>query len=460
MTFAVLFKIYFIDLFVIRQLERLKSVVGAGDLYVVVDETGGPVDPIPHDRVIRMNEADMIRRGFVKGDPKLAMFWHSADYSLYPLIEDLPPYDYYVTVEYDAVINADLDTLVAAIGAQQIEFAGLRATQPVSQWEWTETCNTIYDQAVLRPYLNAIAFYSHRGVSLLRERRLDLSRRFRDGEITQFPMSEAFIATELELGGRRVGNLADFGNFSRYMWWPPTVEAELDELRHCTFIHPVLEGERCADALLRIDKLPNLFLPDWVVSQRLARLRPRDYIPKLLPFLLNVGRALPVSLTPIVLPAPFFERPEPSPNIALGKPATQSSICADSRQDGLRTDAAGAVNGMVTGTFGFHTGHDDPPWWMVDLEATYRLNEIWIFNRLDVPSNMQHFRIFVSTDGHEWPLLVDHRSDGNFGGAWGEPLIITIEGGRTRARFFRIELGGRGVLHLDQVKIFGELPGA
>ena len=84
-------------------------------------------------------------------------------------------------------------------------------------------------------------------------------------------MSEAFIATELELNGYRVGNLADFGNFSRYTWWPPTVEAELDELKECTFIHPVLEGERCADALLRRDKLSNLFIPGWVVPQRLSR---------------------------------------------------------------------------------------------------------------------------------------------------------------------------------------------
>ena len=113
---------------------------------------------------------------------------------------------------------------------------------------------------------------------------------------------------------------------------------------------------------------------------------------------------------------------------------------------------------MVTGTFGFHTGDDDPPWWMIDLEASYRLDEIWIFNRLDVPSNLQHFRIFISANGREWPSLVDHRSDGNFGGAWGEPLIVTI-GGKTIARFLRIELAGPGVLHLDQVKIFGVLSG-
>jgi hypothetical protein len=67
---------------------------------------------------------------------------------------------------------------------------------------------------------------------------------------------------------------------------------------------------------------------------------------------------------------------------------------------------------------------------------------------------LQHFRVFVSADGREWTLLADHSSDGNYGGAWGEPLIITLSG-NTVARFFRIELADPGVLHLDQVKIFG-----
>jgi len=452
-SYAVLFKVYFVDAFVVRQLERLKSRVGSGDVYVVADETKGPVGPVPHDRVVRMTEADMVRRGFEKPDPRIAMFWHSADYSLYPLVEDLPPYDYYVTLEYDAVINAELDQLVAAIATEQLDFAGLKVTQPVSEWVWAAACDTIYDRAILRPYLNAIAFYSHRSVILLRARRLELSRRFRNGDIRQLPLSEAFIATELEQQLYRVGNLADFGETSRYTWWPPSVEVELAELEHCTFIHPVLEGERCADSLLRADRLQYLFVPGWVVAQRLALLKPGDYIPKLLPILIrqHLKETAPLS---IELRAPFFEQPEPTPNIARGKPATQSSTCEFSRNRTLRDDAAGAVNGLVTGTFGFHTGHDDPPWWMVDLEARYRLSEIWIFNRLDSASTLQHFRVYLSANGREWTLLVEHESDGNFGGAWGQPLTITPSAHPT-ARFVRIELGGPGVLHLDQVKVFG-----
>ena len=131
MSHAVLFKIYFVDSFVIRQLERLQTRVGGGDLYVIVDETKGTVGSIPHNRIIRSSEADMIRRGFVDADPVSAMFWHSADYSLYPLIEDYPPYDYYVAVEYDAVINGDLDEIVDRIAAQKVDFVGQRIDEPI-----------------------------------------------------------------------------------------------------------------------------------------------------------------------------------------------------------------------------------------------------------------------------------------------------------------------------------------
>jgi hypothetical protein len=187
----------------------------------------------------------------------------------------------------------------------------------------------------------------------------------------------------------------------------------------------------------------------------MALLKPSDYIPKLVPILVKEIRQATGPIE-IEIHQPIFDRPDPSPNIARGKPATQSSICETSRNPTLRDDAGGAVNGLVTGTFGFHTGFDDPPWWMVDLEARYRLSEIWVFNRLDAPTTLQHFRIYLSIDGREWTQLVDHVSNGKFGGAWGKPLTIT-PGNQPTARFFRFELGGPGVLHLDQVKIFGSL---
>ncbi len=456
MSYAALFKIYFVDSFVIRQLERLKARVGHGHIYVIADETHGDVGPIPHDRILRATEADMIARGFVNGNPKTAMFWHSADCSLYYLYDEHPAYDHYVTVEYDAVINDDLDRLVAEVAAKGTDFIGQKIPKPASEWPWTRTCDRIYDVASIRPYLNAIAFYSARSVPLLRMRRLELSRQYRDGEIDQFPLSEAFIGTELELAGMTTGSLSEFGDTSAFDWWPPSNEAELDRLAHCTFIHPLLEGERYVDSLLRNDGLHGVFQADSPVAEKLRRLPARDYVPKLMTKLVNRRRPPDRPFTTDEVEAPLFEQPDPSANIAIGKPATQSSVSPSSRNRQLHRDAGGAVSGLVTGSFSFHTGLDDPPWWMVDLETPYRLSAIWVFNRIDMPGRARYLKIFISADGLEWRQVLDRRSDQPFGGAYGEPLMVTLDDGPL-TRFVRLELSGKQYLHLDQVKIFGAL---
>ena len=456
MSYAILFKIYFIDDFVVRQLERLKARSGTGDIYVLADDTNGRVEPIPHDRVIRMTEDDLIARGFAKSDPEHPMFWHSADYSLYPVYEDLPPYDCYMTIEYDAVVNVELDDLVAEFTAQTLDFVGMRVNEPLSQWAWRPSFEDVYDVAMARVYLNAIALYSRRAVALLRDRRLEQSQWYNSGAVQSLPLSEAFIPTELEQKLYRIGDLRDFGDVSRYDWWPPTPEVELDELVNYPFIHPVLTDERCADSLLRYDR-ELLFQPNGVIAKRLSHLEPGIYIPWVYEILSSrpgrEKRYYPVGYEESEL----FDLPDPSENIAHGKPATQSSVSPYSRNTTPRDDAAGAVNGFVTGTYGFHTSHDDPPWWMVDLEDIYVIDIIWIYNRLDVPSALDHIRILLSADGVEWTPALDHISDGNIGGAWGVPLIVDFDGGSIATRFVRVELGHDGYLHLDQVKIFGTL---
>jgi hypothetical protein len=455
MSYAVLFKIYFVDAFVIRQLDRLKAAVGHGDVYVIADETNGAVEGIPHDRVIRVTEADMIARGFVHGSPKNSIFWHSADYSLFRLFEDRPDYDHYATVEYDAIINTDADRLVAAIGAKAYDFVGQKITLPAAEWHWAKTCDRLYAPADLRPYLNAIAFYSARAIPVLRDRRLALSRQFRAGEIDQFPISEAFIATELNLAGHKIGSLSEFGDISRFDWWPPSDERELGGLSHCTFIHPVLEGARYVDSLLRNDRLAALFKPGSPVVEKLRRLPPRDYVPKILPKLVNRRRPPDRLFSIDTVKAPLFEQPDPSPNIALGKPATQSSVCPYSRNQDLRQDAAGAVNGLVTGSFGFHTGNDEQPWWMVDLEAEHAISAIWIFNRIDLPGRARNLRLFISRiGGEDWVEVPCPQGEQPFGGAYGKPLMVDLPE-HPVARFVRLEIDGKQHLHLDQVKVFG-----
>jgi hypothetical protein len=60
---AVVLKTYAWDGFVERQARRLAEASGALDFYVSVDETNGPVGPIPFERVIRFTCADLAAAG-------------------------------------------------------------------------------------------------------------------------------------------------------------------------------------------------------------------------------------------------------------------------------------------------------------------------------------------------------------------------------------------------------------
>jgi hypothetical protein len=454
MSYAVLFKIYFYDDFVARQLGRLKEQVGAGDLYVVADETRGSLGPIAHDKVIRVTETDLVARGFARGPEKHSIFWYSADYSVIYAFLRYPDYDYYVTIEYDAVVHRPLDRLVASVAESSADYVGLPIDIAVSQWAWRKTCDELYEPAAIRPYLDAIAFHSRRGVELLRDRRLELSAQLASGQIRQWPISEAFNATETLRAGYVVRDLSDFGDVSHFDWWPPSLESELPELASLTFVHPVLTGERYLDSLLRQDQVRTLFAPDSPLAKKLRSLPPADYVPKLMPKLINRGRKSPPPFVLEMMKGAVYSRPNGAANIALGKPATQSSVSAYSRNPQLAEDAAGAVNGVITGTFGFHTGLDDPPWWMVDLEIAHRLSEILVFNRLNLPKPSRNLKILVSETGQEWREVYRRESEENFGGAYGEPLRVTFETPPV-ARFVRIELVGKQHLHLDQVEIFG-----
>lgn len=140
--------------------------------------------------------------------------------------------------------------------------------------------------------------------------------------------------------------------------------------------------------------------------------------------------------------------PRPGINIALNKPATQSSLSPYSSPD----DATGAVNGAITGGFGFHTAKEDRPWWQVDLLAPTRLDEVIVFNRLDACAARAYS--FVLKLGDEAGGFQEVHAQGGrpFGGRDGTPARIALHG--AEARFVRIELTSNEHLHLDEVEVY------
>jgi hypothetical protein len=171
-----------------------------------------------------------------------------------------------------------------------------------------------------------------------------------------------------------------------------------------------------------------------------------------------------------VTPAPF----QSSGNIALNKPAQQSSTSPWSHTN----DAQGAVDGIKNGSFGFHTNLEKDPWWQVDLLAESSLNEIRIYNRLDaVPERAETIRVLLSNDGRDWKRVFPPGNAARivggllgaalgqapagppppqrvkFGGADGKPLVVDLK--LAKARYVRLQLDENQYLHLDEVEIYG-----
>ncbi len=144
-------------------------------------------------------------------------------------------------------------------------------------------------------------------------------------------------------------------------------------------------------------------------------------------------------------------------NIALHRPATQSSTSEWSHGQSPEEDAAGAVNGIITGGYQFHTDLEPFPWWSIDLEQVWRVAEIRIFNRCDNPGCTERFSRFTvetSKNAQIWGQLYTKKDLRHVGGVDGQPFILVIQN-PIEARYVRITLLGRNYLSLDQVEVYG-----
>jgi hypothetical protein len=136
-------------------------------------------------------------------------------------------------------------------------------------------------------------------------------------------------------------------------------------------------------------------------------------------------------------------------NLALGKPASQSSTSEWSRAN----DAQGAVDGVINGGYAFHTGNQANPWWQVDLGAPYRLSEVRLYNRLDCcGERARTVQILLSEDGRAWRTAYRHNGS-VFGGKDGKPLVVSLNG--ETARHVRLRLNEPNWFHLDEVEVMG-----
>jgi hypothetical protein len=156
--------------------------------------------------------------------------------------------------------------------------------------------------------------------------------------------------------------------------------------------------------------------------------------------------------------------PQGPSNVALNKPATQSSTLAYNPPG----DASHAVDGNTDGNYFHasvtHTNGGNQEWWQVDLGASYSLQTINVWNRTDCCGDrLSNFYVlvsdnpFVSTD---LTATLSQSGVSNYytAGQGGTPTTLNIN--RT-GRYVRVQLAGSGViLSLAEVEVFGTAAGS
>ena len=288
--YAVIFRTHFWDAFAQRQFDRIRQNVKSGDIFVLVDETHGKVSGITHDRVVRHTEQDLVDLGLPRagGDNKLwagasNMLWFNGDYPLYLFLRQQPGYDYYLQMEYDVVINTDVDSLVLKAGTDGADFVGLTKGEPVDEWMWLHTCTDLYRMSEIRYKLICLSLFSNRGLTTLFEARLAMADKLRAGLIQAWPFCEGFIATEMARNGFVSVEWSRYSATDHYDTWPPFVEADLFVMPSGSIVHPVLDRNRYVASLMKVKVgLFGYLNPNSLLHRKLRRLPPSAYLKALM----------------------------------------------------------------------------------------------------------------------------------------------------------------------------------
>jgi len=121
-------------------------------------------------------------------------------------------------------------------------------------------------------------------------------------------------------------------------------------------------------------------------------------------------------------------------------------------------DAAGGVDGVKNGAYGFHTASgEQDPWWEVDLGKPCQLDRVVIFNRTDgnTAPRTRNLRVLAAADASRPFQPVYQHSGGAFGGVRDKkPLVVDLKGKDVTARIVRLQVAGRCSFALDEVEVY------
>ena len=434
---AVVFRTFFWDDFARRAALRVQARSHGMDFYVEVNETeAGFVDVSPFQKIaasVSGFEALGLPCLSSKGTPPL---WWNCDYGLYGAALAHPGYDYYFLIEYDVAVNVALCPLVEQVASENLDcvtcfehyamretwgYARFSAGMPYARKAWTPLCMMLATEQV--------------ALRLLSERQR-LARMYASGEMAEWPISEGFFSSALLDAGFSSATLRQFTHLPHFSTEAIFLEGDARTTLG-GFSHAVLDAERFWQ------KFVDRSFWSMLATNDHNRLRlTRDE-------LIRTGRTVHGTWRIATEPG----------NLALDRPARQSSCSAWSRKprsaevDPNALDASGGNCGVLTGSWCFHTAEEDSPWWAVDLGQASRIGEIRVYHPLALPDRTRGLLLEVSSDGTNWNV-VHRKPDYHLFGGKDDPLACRLPPGTT-ARHVRVRLAQPGILHLDEVEVYG-----
>ena len=147
----------------------------------------------------------------------------------------------------------------------------------------------------------------------------------------------------------------------------------------------------------------------------------------------------------------------PLKNLALGRPATQSSTYPSTANVSADRAVDGNTDGNSSALSISHTNYDNQARWEVDLGHVATLQNITLWNRTDCCSTrLSNFYVFVS----DVPFTATDTTVQNQPGVWtyvysgAAGTTTTIPVGRT-GRYVRVQLSGLNYLTLAEVQVWG-----
>ncbi len=140
-------------------------------------------------------------------------------------------------------------------------------------------------------------------------------------------------------------------------------------------------------------------------------------------------------------------------NLALGKPATQSSTYL---YHSIIPVAGYAVDGNTDGYFlnksTTHTNYEQGAWWQVDLGSEKKINKIIIYNRTDCCADrLSNYQVSISNKAD----FSTHIYQQDFHVAPNPKKTIKLDAPGKQGRYVRVQLLDKNYLSLAEVQVMG-----